>query len=375
MNHRERRRARRADKASGSTDGTWPASERDDHSVTEMPIPTAGSRGTTPPAAAITPRDPGDSEPAQIDRREQVAQRPTAAAVTVKTVLIAVGGGKEKVEVPDTGDDLYDEAVAFLKFAGTTNLAMRGHIDRVCEIIGRRFVAPDIGADPQKWRQWERNRGIKVAKNVRSMFQPVLKAMAGKNADTSGFISQAAYALTEWADIYREPELSNDPDRLTPARVEADEVAAWMAKSGGYAGVYKLRRERLRKLNPAPTKERRREAFRMLIDDCLPLHRFVGLSDALRDYDGLYCALIQIVPHADALTLIAPGEHPGQAWIERNAARLIASLPTSFRPGHGDVPDTEQAADEPAEDGAAMPERTVAAQVTEAAPWSERADY
>ncbi len=126
-----------------------------------------------------------------------------------------------------------------------------------------------------------------------------------------------------------------------------------MSKNGGYAGVYKGRNQRLRDLSPDPTKEARKEAFVKLISACRPLHIIYGLTDALRLYEGQYCALIQIDPGADRLTVVAAGEHPDQAWLEKNAGRLIDSLPAFCRPGN--------------EDGEPAAERMTIGTITEAA--------
>ncbi len=98
----------------------------------------------------------------------------------MKTVQVTVDDRVENVEVPDTGDGLFDEAVALLKLAGTTHLSVRGHIDRVCGNIAMRYASPEIGSDLQKWQAWQRKRGITSAKNSKSCFQPVLKALSGK---------------------------------------------------------------------------------------------------------------------------------------------------------------------------------------------------
>jgi hypothetical protein len=154
-----RRRERRAKKFADSTALGGPTAAAD--SLIKARISSAAMGGITMPACSPAPPTirpySGDASAEQAKNRRAVAA-PTA----MKTVAVVIGDRVENVEVPCTGDVLYDEAVAFLRLAGTTNLTTRGCVDRVCGNIARRFASPDIAADPEKWRKWQRRMEIPV---------------------------------------------------------------------------------------------------------------------------------------------------------------------------------------------------------------------
>jgi hypothetical protein len=261
--------------------------------------------------------------------------------------------------MPDAADTLprgneiaarWDDVLAAYREGGSLAEQRDAGVRRELETIARLFDAVTAGSnDPENaWWRLLADKGIRRTRRRRdgrhSLFYGLIEHLSNEHAKqdetrSKSIISRRAAVLQHWHDHER-------------GKVPADQVADWIAASGGVKAVAAIANPPMTKAERETARAERKASAHQLVErDPLTSINCDALPDNLRPFaDGAQrLALIRVREtdaNAWAVDIIGMAEDGPvtQRWLNQNAQSIIERLPAAGR-------DCEAAEDGDAEPG------------------------